>query len=157
MGHSRGGGISILKAREDSRVKKLCTWASLNEVGKYWTEEQLAQIKRDGVIYLPNTRTGQMMPIKWQMYENYFANPGRLFIPDAVSQLNIPFLIIHGNKDETVPVSCAIEMQEWNKQAELLLIENGNHNFGGRHPWASDTLPADSETVIRETIAFFKR
>ena len=57
LGHSRGGGISILKAREDKRVKKLCTWGSLDEVGKYWTAEQLEQIKRDGVIYLPNKRT----------------------------------------------------------------------------------------------------
>ncbi len=30
LGHSRGGGISILKAAEDSRVKKLVTWASVS-------------------------------------------------------------------------------------------------------------------------------
>lgn len=41
MGHSRGGGISILKAKEDTRVKKICTWASVNEFSKYWTKEEL--------------------------------------------------------------------------------------------------------------------
>ncbi|MDB5281279.1 MAG: hypothetical protein JWO06_354 [Bacteroidota bacterium] len=156
LGHSRGGGISILKAREDKRVTKLCTWASLNEVSKYWTKEQLEQIKRDGVIFLPNTRTKQMMPIRWQMYENYYANLNRLFIPDAVRQLGIPFLIIHGTEDETVPVSCAVEMETWNSHAKLLLIEKGNHNFGARHPWTQGNLPPDSEKVVNETIRFYK-
>ena len=155
IGHSRGGGIAILKAREDKRVKRLCTWASLNEVSKYWTAEQLEQIKRDGVIFLPNSRTGQMMPIKWQMYENYYANLDRLYIPDAVKQLQIPFLIIHGTQDETVPVAAAIEMELWNKNAELFLVENGNHNFGAKHPWPYENLPPDSEKVVRETIRFF--
>ena len=154
-GHSRGGGIAILKAREDKRVKRLCTWASLNEVSKYWTKEQLEQIKRDGVIFLPNSRTKQMMPIKWQMYENYHANLDRLFIPDAVKQIQIPFLIIHGTQDETVPVSAAIEMETWNEKATLFLVENGNHNFGAKHPWLNESLPPDSEKVVKETIRFF--
>jgi pimeloyl-ACP methyl ester carboxylesterase len=157
IGHSRGGGISILKAREDLRIKKICTWASVSEIGKYWTKEQLETIKRDGVIYLPNSRTGQQMPIKWQMYEDYFAHPERLFIPDAVKQLQIPMLIIHGKQDETVPVECAVEMQGWNKLAELFLVENGNHNFGGRHPWVNEALPEDSQRVVDETMRFFKR
>ncbi|HWB62986.1 MAG TPA: alpha/beta hydrolase [Chitinophagales bacterium] len=155
IGHSRGGGISILKAREDKRIKRLCTWASLSEVGKYWTKEQLAKIKEDGVVFLPNTRTQQMMPIKWQMYENYFANLDRLFVPDALRQLQIPLLIIHGTKDETVPVENAIEMETWNKNARLLLIAGGNHNFSSRHPWTKTELPPDFEKVVDATIRFF--
>lgn len=156
-GHSRGGGISILKAREDSRIKKLSTWGSVNEIGKYWKKDEMEKIKRDGVIFVPNARTNQMMPIKWQMYEDYFANIGRLFIPDAVKQISIPFLIVHGVKDETVPVSSATEMKEWNNSAEVLLLENGNHNFGGRHPWNKEELPTDLQTVVAKTIDFFKR
>lgn len=156
-GHSRGGGISILKAREDSRIKKLSTWGSVNEIGKYWKKEEMEKIKSDGVIFVPNARTNQMMPIKWQMYEDYFANIGRLFIPDAVKQISIPFLIVHGVKDETVSVSSATEMKEWNNSAEVLLLENGNHNFGGRHPWNKDELPTDLQTVVAKTIEFFKR
>lgn len=155
LGHSRGGGIAILKAREDRRIKKLCTWASLSEVGKYWTPEQLETIKRDGVIYLPNKRTNQQMPIRWQMYEDYQANIDRLFIPDAIRQLQIPFLIIHGTEDETVPVANAIEMHSWNKGSRLFLIEGGNHNFGGRHPWVNENLSEDTEDLLRETVEFF--
>ncbi len=157
MGHSRGGGISILKAKEDTRVKKICTWASVNEFSKYWTKEELEKIKRDGVVYVGNARTKQSMPIKWQLYENYFANLSRLFVPDAVKQMQIPFLIIHGTKDETIPVETAIEMKGWNNQSELLLIENSNHNFGGKHPYIESGLTTDLETAVNASVEFFKK
>ncbi len=157
MGHSRGGGISILKTKEDTRIKKICTWGSVNEFSKYWSDEELENIKRDGVVYVGNARTGQQMPIKWQMYENYFANMDRLFVPDAVKQMSIPFLIIHGTKDETIPVEAAIEMNQWNKNSELLLIENSNHNFGGKHPYTENNLTADLQQAVNATIQFFKK
>ncbi|HLP22121.1 MAG TPA: alpha/beta hydrolase [Chitinophagales bacterium] len=157
MGHSRGGGISILKAKEDNRVKKLCTWASVNEFSKYWTQEELEKIKRDGVVFVGNARTKQQMPIKWQMYENYFANLPRLFVPDAVKALTIPFLIIHGTDDETIPYAAALEMHQWNRKAELFLLEHSNHNFGGKHPYTDDKLTEDLEDAVNETIQFFKK
>ncbi len=157
MGHSRGGGLTILKANEDRRVKKICTWGSVNEFSKVWSKEELEYIKREGVVYIGNSRTGQQMPIKWQMYENYFANLHRLFVPDAVKNLQIPFLILHGTKDETIPVEAAIEMHEWNKNSELLLIENSNHNFGGKHPYTEKSLPSDLQHAVTASIEFFKK
>lgn len=157
MGHSRGGGISILKAQEDARVTKLCTWASVNEFSKYWTQDELEKIKRDGVVFVGNARTKQQMPIKWQMYENYFANLPRLFVPDAVKALTIPFLIIHGTNDETIPYAAALEMHQWNRKAELFLLEHSNHNFGGKHPYTDSKLTEDLEDAVNETIQFFKK
>ena len=154
LGHSRGGGITILKAREDVRVKKLVTWNSVNEFGKFWTPERFEQIKRDGIIYIPNSRTKQHMPIKWQMYESYFAHKDRLYMPDAVREIDKPFLIIHGSKDETVPVAYAEEMHGWNPKTKLLLIENGGHTFGGKHPWTDDELPVDLKEVVHATGKF---
>jgi pimeloyl-ACP methyl ester carboxylesterase len=157
LGHSRGGGISILKSKEDERVKKVCTWASVNEFSKYWSAEELEKIKRDGVTFVGNARTRQMMPIKWQMYDNYFANLNRLFVPDAVKQMQTPLLIIHGTKDETIPVEAAIEMNQWNPKSELLLLQNSNHNFGGRHPFTEKTLTSDLEAAVNASIEFFKK
>lgn len=156
LGHSRGGGIALLKANEDPRVKKVCTWASVNEFGRYWKKDEMEKIKQDGVIYIPNSRTGQQMPLYWQLYENYFNNLDRLHIPTAVKKLQIPLLIIHGTDDETVPYAVALEMHGWNNRSRLLLIEHGNHNFGGKHPWNADDLPEDLKDVIQETVSFFK-
>src|ERR1700712_3274487 len=39
MGHSMGGGISIIKTAEDSRVKKLVTMASISGFRNLWPNE----------------------------------------------------------------------------------------------------------------------
>ncbi len=117
----------------------------------------MEKIKQDGVIYVENGRTKQRLPIYWQLYENYLSNLKRFFIPDVVKAMSIPMLIVHGTNDETVPYGSATELKEWKPDAELLAIENGNHVFGGKHPWESDKLPDDLGRVIDETIKFFKK
>ena len=156
IGHSRGGGIVMLKAGEDTRVKKVAPWNSVNEFGKYWKKEEMDKIKTDGVIYVTNSRTKQSLPIYWQMYEDYFAHLSRLYIPDVVKGLRIPMLIVHGTKDETVPFSAAQELQSWKPDAELVAIDGANHVFGARHPWEEDSMPADLKKAVEETIRFFK-
>lgn len=157
LGHSRGGGITILKAGEDSRVKKIVTWASVNEFGKFWKKNQMDVIKERGVIYVENGRTKQQMPIYWQLYQNYFDHLDRLFIPDVIKRLQIPVLVVHGTADEAVPYSAAVEMKQWNEKLEVVTIENGNHVFGAAHPWLGKAWPSDFETVMQATIAFLKK
>ena len=42
IGHSRGGGISIIKASEDQRITKLITWASVSDYGsRFGSEEEV--------------------------------------------------------------------------------------------------------------------
>ena len=36
LGHSRGGGISILKAAEDRNITKVAVWGSVSEFGNFW-------------------------------------------------------------------------------------------------------------------------
>jgi pimeloyl-ACP methyl ester carboxylesterase len=157
IGHSRGGGISILQASEDKRIKKLITWGSVNEFGKFWKQDQMEQIKKQGVIFVPNARTNQQMPIYWQMYQDYFDNLERLHIPTRFKALDIPILIVHGTADETVPFSAAEELCNWNSNALLLAVENANHNFGAKHPWHESEMPSDLKFVIDKSIAFIKK
>jgi pimeloyl-ACP methyl ester carboxylesterase len=156
LGHSRGGGISLIKARDDKRVKKVAVWASVNEFGKFWTAEIMAQWKRDGVLYVPNTRTGQLLPLYYSSYEKMYANKDKYGIENAVRQLHIPILIVHGTNDATVSYSDAVEMCRWNKNARLLTIENSDHVFGGKHPWNESVLPADTLKALEGTISFFR-
>jgi dienelactone hydrolase len=156
IGHSRGGGIIMLKAGEDERVKKVAPWASVNEFGKFWKKEEMEKIKNEGVIYVNNSRTKQRMPIYWQMYEDYLTHMERLYIPAVVRRLAIPMIVVHGVKDETVPYTAAIELKEWKPDATLILIEGANHVFGAKHPWAQDSLPADMDKAVTETIRFFQ-
>ncbi len=102
IGHSRGGGISILAANEDKRIKKLITWAAVSDLIRRIPEEQMVEWKEKGVIYIENGRTHQQMPMYYQFVENVKNNLDRLNIEQAAKSLDIPFLIIHGTNDEAV-------------------------------------------------------
>ncbi len=154
VGHSRGGGVVILKANEDARVEKIVTWAVVNDFGKQWSQEVMDDWKKKGVVYIENARTHQQMPLYYQFAENYFANKDRLHIPTAVKNIKIPFLIIHGTDDEAVPYQSAVTMHGWNPASELLPVDGGNHVFGAKHPYERTRLPEDAEKVVGKTISF---
>jgi alpha-beta hydrolase superfamily lysophospholipase len=155
LGHSRGGGISLLAAYENPLVEKVAVWGSVNEFGKFWKNNEMLRLQQDGVIYIPNARTNQQMPIYKQLYENYEANKERLHIPSKVKLLHKPLLIVHGTNDETVPLQSAIELKQWKPDAELLVIENANHTFGGKHPFNESELPTHFNYALEKTIGFF--
>ena len=155
LGHSRGGGISILKAWKDNRIKKLAAWASVNEFGKFWTPEVMGHWKRDKVMYILNSRTKQELPMYYSAYEKFYAEKHLFDIPKAVQELTIPFLIVHGTADTTVDFTQAEIMQLWNSRSELFSIENGDHTFGGKHPYTNENLPLHTEMAVQKTIAFY--
>ncbi|MCC9137452.1 alpha/beta hydrolase family protein [Pontibacter silvestris] len=157
IGHSRGGGSVILKAAEDSRVRALATWAGVNDFDQRWTEEQMAQWKQDGVQWIPNSRTGQQMPLYYQIVENYYENESRLNIPEVIKKMFQPLLVLHGEQDETVPAQVAKDLKSWKPDAELHLLPEANHSFGGKHPYEENTLPEAARNAADFTINFFQR
>jgi pimeloyl-ACP methyl ester carboxylesterase len=155
LGHSRGGGLSIIKAHEDKRIKKTATWAAVNNLGWGWTDDILEKWKQTGIRFTENKRTGQKMPLNYQLAENYLLNKERLDIEKAVKAINIPFMAIHGSEDE-IPVRMAIEMKGWNPDVQLEILEGANHVFGASHPYLSEKLPPDLQTAFTKTVEFFK-
>lgn len=155
IGHSRGGGIAILKTQEDKRIKKLCTWASVKDVTDFFIHQDIEKWKNDGLIFTHNARTQQNMPLYYQIYENYISNKTRLDIPKAAANIAVPWLLIHGTHDEAVPFAFAETLHELNKKSELFAIDKGNHTFGGKHPWNSDELPVDAKIAVEKCISFF--
>jgi uncharacterized protein len=158
VGHSRGGGIVILKAAEESRIKAIATWASVAECKTpwgSWPEERIQQWKVTGVDYYTNSRTRQQLPIYYQLYEDYQAHNQRLNILKAAAELQIPFLICHGTNDEAVSVEKAYMLKEASPNAAVFLVES-DHVFGRKHPWPHPQLPQPMQDVIDKTIAFFK-
>jgi len=88
IGHSRGGGIVLLKAVADKRINKVCTWASVADYGENWNDEVVENWKEKGTIYVLNGRTKQQMPLNYQLVENYFSNLNRLEIPLLAKKYN---------------------------------------------------------------------
>jgi len=156
IGHSRGGGIVLLKAAEDERINKVCTWASIADYGEKWDEQILKQWKEKGTFYVMNGRTKQQMPLNFQLAENYLSNLNRLEIPVVAKNIKQPVLVIHGTDDSSVPYSCAERLINWIPEATLYPVENANHVFGMKHPWEATELPNDLLNVTEQTIEFFK-
>jgi len=156
IGHSRGGGISILKAAEDIRIKKLVTWASVNDFGAKWDESFVEKWKKDGLIQILNTQTHQKMPLYYQLYENYLKNKDRFNIRTAVEKLKIPFLVIQGTEDQSVSMEIGLEFKRWNQGLKLDLIPNADHTFGVKHPYDSLNLPFDAQIVWEHTLDYLK-
>jgi pimeloyl-ACP methyl ester carboxylesterase len=156
IGHSMGGGISIIQTAEDDRVRRLVTMASISAFGNLWPKEAEEQWKLSGIMYMPNKRTGQEMPLKASLLDDLRNYPGRLDILAKAAQIKQPWLIVHGDEDTTVPLSHAKELYKANKQSKLKIIKGGDHTFNATQPYSKDTLPKELLEFCNLTIDFFK-
>lgn len=156
IGHSRGGGISIIKTFEDERINGLITLASVDTLERFPTGQAFENWKKEGVYYALNGRTHQEMPHYYQFYEDYEQNIHRFDVERATEMAKAHMLIIHGTKDEAVDAKHAEHLHILNPNSELFLIENANHTFGAKEPWTEQDLPQDLNTVAEKCIGFIK-
>lgn len=157
IGFSRGGALAILKASEDKRVKALATWSSITSTLHFWTPENVEKIKKDRVVYVGNSRTGQKLPLYYAYYEDAVVNAERLNVEKAVKNLQIPAFFAHGSADTSVPTDYVHRLKSWKPDATLCLVEGANHTYGGVHPYTEKELPALSKTLYDASIDFFNK
>ncbi|WP_435135985.1 alpha/beta hydrolase family protein [Formosa sp. A9] len=158
IGHSRGGGIAIIKAEEDSRIKTIISLAGVSDYGKRFANlGDLKTWKNTGVTYVINGRTKQHMPHYYQFYTTYLQHENRLNIKRAAKHLNKPFLIIHGDNDTSVLIEEAHNLHLWNPQSELKIIKNANHVFEASHPWIQSNMPKQLTEVVEIVVAFIRK
>ncbi|MCF8257399.1 MAG: prolyl oligopeptidase family serine peptidase [Flavobacteriales bacterium] len=155
LGHSRGGAAVIVKAAEDARVKGLATLCALGDMGR--TAQDRTEWQRTGVTHVANSRTGQQLPMYFQIVEDYERNRHRFDLLQCCQRITVPALFIHGTADATVPASDARRLHAACPASELLLIEGGDHVLGGRHPWTSDTLPDDTLRALEGVVGVFAK
>ena len=157
IGHSRGGGIAILKASIDNRISKLITLASVsNFENRFGTEEAIKKWKEEGVKYVVNGRTKQQMPHYYQFFEDFKAHEKSLNIESATKQIDIPILIIHGDNDTAVNINEAYSIYEWSRNSKLEIITGADHVFNTKHPWNENNPSGELNSVIKSIIDFVK-
>jgi pimeloyl-ACP methyl ester carboxylesterase len=157
IGHSRGGGIVLIKASEDNRIKKVISLAAVSDIGSRSSATgDLENWKKDGVKYVLNGRTKQQMPHYIQFYENFKSNEERLNIRKAVEKIEIPQLVIHGDNDTSISINEGYKIHSWNSESKLEIIENADHVFNVSHPWKEKQLSKEFQKVTDICTAFLK-
>lgn len=158
IGHSRGGGIVLIKSEENPIIKNVITWAGVSDYKARFMEntETFNDWKKSGTTYVVNGRTNQNMPLDFQFYQDFKENENRLTIQRAVKELQIPYFIVHGENDVTVTLKEAQLLEQWSTNSSLKVIDSGDHVFGTMHPWKQKELPKDLENVTKDTIKFLK-
>jgi dienelactone hydrolase len=156
LGHSRGGATVILEAARDERVAALVTWASISTVHR-WPDEVVRQWRKAGRQDVVNARTGEVLQLYLDVLDDMERNADRLDILAAASRLTAPWLLLHGDADEAVPLEEGEQLaalarhpasrHEW--------IAGGGHTFGARHPWAGST--PELERAVAASVAWFAR
>lgn len=157
VGHSRGGGMAILQAAEDARVRALVTWSAIATVDR-WSDEAKAAWRRRGHVNIQNSRTGQVFPLLTDVLDDIERDgDGRLNIREAAARMEVPWLIIHGALDETVdPADAeALEAASGRDSTERLVIGGAGHTFNAVHPWKG-AGPEVTE-AFDATVAFLSR
>lgn len=157
IGHSRGGGISIIKTCEDERINGLITLASVDTLERFPIKENFEKWKENGVYYVENGRTKQQMPHYFQFFEDFKNDEHRFDVERSMEMAKAHVLIIHGASDESVNVKNAEHLHILNPTSELYLIENTNHTFGAKEPWEDDALPKGLNEVIERSVEFIKQ
>lgn len=156
LGHSRGGGISIISANHNPKIAKLVTWASISNFRKLWQREKEKEWRETGVIYTFNGRTKQNMPLYKALLDDLNSDAERLDIMANAARLSVPWLIVSGGKDEIVSTTQAEALHAQCLHSILAIIPNGNHVFGASHPYEAEQLPETLKEVCDRTIRFLK-
>ncbi len=156
IGHSRGGGLGVIYAHRNPRVRRLITWAAVSSLDYFWKDQPqlVRQWREKDVHFMLNSRTGQQLPLGYQLYEDVKDNAAAYDIRRIVAGLSIPLLIVHGTDDPSVPAASALQLHSWAPGSQLALVEGADHVFGASHPYTAATLPPHSEALVSRTLDF---
>lgn len=150
IGHSLGGAVCLL-ALKSLPVSRLVTLASVDYTR--FPPEQEEVIRRDGRLLIPNARTGQMMPVGIAALRDLDAHADEYDLDAAASMHGLPWLLVHGDGDTSVPVAAARRLAGLaGDNVTLQVIDGADHVLDCRHPFEGPT-PAFEEFTA-SAIAF---
>jgi pimeloyl-ACP methyl ester carboxylesterase len=146
VGHSRGGGVVLLESSSE-QVDSIVSLAGICSISdRFPMGEALEEWRQNGVKYVHNSRTKQDLPQYFIQYEEFIENKEILDIKKACLNNKKPVLLVHGDKDTSVPIEEGYKLAEWTG-VQLTVIQDADHTFGSSHPWRSKELPAPLEAV----------
>ncbi len=162
FGHSRGGAIALLTAARPDlafEVRALVTWAAISSFERI-PAAQVEVWRRAGVLPILNLRTGQQLELGLGLLDDVERNRAAYDLLAAAARRRMPWLIVHGTADDTVPHGEGIELDRAAAEPrEVVIVPDGDHGLGGRHPFPGPRPPliqalnATQRFLLRELAA----
>jgi pimeloyl-ACP methyl ester carboxylesterase len=157
VGHSRGGGDSLLVSSKRKEIGAVTLWASIANFERY-SKRQAKEWRKNGFFDVLNSRTNQMMRLNVSLLDDIEQNKDNLLsLEKAAKKLNKPLLIIHGDQDLSVKIEEGELIYNWsNKQlTEFQKINATGHTFDITHPFEASN--PKFESVLECTLNFFNK
>lgn len=134
VGSSMGGWISLLAARlRPERIKAVVGLAAAADftvdVWNSFSEKQKNDIRAKGVIYTPNGWTEEGDPWALPLFED--AEKHLLLKEENSLNILCPITLIHGAKDDCVPLKTAFKIMDCAKSenVKVIVLKNSGHRL----------------------------
>ncbi len=139
FGHSRGGAVALLAAarpEQRERLRALVTWSAVSHFDRL-SADDLRRWRETGTWMVVNSRTGQELPVGLELLRDVEEHYEELDPRRAAARRRAPWLLVHGDRDETVPVAEADTLAAAAApRVELMRLAGADHTFGARTPFA---------------------
>lgn len=162
IGHSMGGGLALLMAAHDGRVRSLVTLAGVASSRRFDGDDVRRQLRALGHVKVMNSRTRQEMRVGREYFDELDARPDSFDIGAAASRVTLPWLLIHGADDESVALDEAHQLLDRarhnavaGENVKLLTLDGTGHTFGATHPFAGPS--AHLEQAASALVGHFLR
>ncbi len=156
FGHSRGGVTVLLAAWRssgwgDGEKPAGIVLAAAPHSAYCLGEDQARRLRSRGSIESPSTRTGQVLRIGKGWLEELETQPADFDTAAAIRALDCPVMIIHGERDQTVPASAAKTLSAGLKEGDdaVRMIPDASHTFNAPNPLPLDVEPpAQTQALV---------
>lgn len=135
VAHSRGGAIALLVTPHVPEIGAVITWATPSRLDRY-SDRRKKLWKRDGALVFQDPRADVPLRLDYAYYEDIERNMKEFDLPGVAASLDIPHLMVHGERDAAVTVGETREVYPDGipDNARLVIIPGCSHTFGVKHP-----------------------
>ena len=135
VGHSMGGAVGVLRASTDDRIRLLVSLAGMVHTRAFAQREFGNVTPDEGFMWdEPDCPLSQAYMDDLMQIDT---------VIDLVPQISVPWLLIHGDEDDVVPIEDSREiLAKANDQTLLIRLQSASHIFSGA------STPVMAERVI---------
>ena len=135
VGHSMGGAVGVLRASKDKRIQLLISLAGMVHT-KAFAQREFGDVTPDEGFMWDEPDC----PLS-QAYMDDLTQINT--VVDLAPQIDVPWLLIHGDEDDVVPIEDSRDiLAKANDQTQLIRLQSANHVF------SEESTPVMVERVI---------